>query len=62
LRLAGLEKLLAERDMHRELTDEERGEALQEIRPVRHQGISPAYRKELLGVLMERALSLLTAS
>ncbi|MBI4632520.1 MAG: FAD binding domain-containing protein [Deltaproteobacteria bacterium] len=55
LRLAGLETLLAGRDVRREITEEEWGDALKELRPVRHQGISPAYRKYLFGVLMQRA-------
>ncbi len=60
LRLAALEKLLEGRDRRRELTEEELGEALKEVRPVRHQGISAPYRKNLLEVLVRRALACLS--
>lgn len=56
-RLATLEKLLEGREVRRELTDEELGEAMKDVRPVRHQGISPAYKKDLLSVLAKRALA-----
>ena len=57
LRLTKLERLLEGRYACRELTDEELEDALKDIRPVRHQGIGSAYRKNLLGVLAKRVLT-----
>jgi 4-hydroxybenzoyl-CoA reductase subunit beta len=56
LRLRNLEKSLTSGAWPREITETELRNGVKEITMVRHHGLSPSYRRELLKVLIERAL------
>lgn len=56
VRLPKLEAALAGLSSPGELTQEIIADSLKDIKPVRHHGLSPAYRRHLLHVMVERAL------
>jgi len=62
LRLSRLEAVLAGLSYPRELTQQMIANTLKEIKPVRHHGLSPAYRRHLLAVMVERALDFVRES
>jgi 4-hydroxybenzoyl-CoA reductase subunit beta len=56
LRLRNMEESLTSGVWPREMTETELQDGVKEIKMVRHHGLSPSYRQELLKVLIERAL------
>ena len=58
LRLSKLEAALIGLPHPRELTPGRIADSLKDIKPVRHHGLSPAYRRHLLAVMVERALGI----
>ncbi len=56
--LPKFEELLTGLKHPRELAQQKIVDALKDIKPVRHHGLSPAYRRHLLAVMAERALGM----